>query len=335
MSALSSLPLAFVLAVLAPAQENVWFATDDGGRVCAGPYGRGSKGAVLAQELPREPNDGVRIWGRLVTPSGSPVPNRAVMFRNQVINEPLHDSKIVTDEKGSFAFCGARGKRYEVSITVTNELFTGIGTIEIAEGQDVSMGDIVFDVSSQEGPIVHFSGPLRINGFLSAKSSGKVHSIAPTAQSIAAVYIACSAIPNEYCSGSKVHIVLDDGTDVLPPIDKDQVGGSSASIAKDRRAAVWLADYGNCCTSYPLSMELIVYKPGKPLQKFKGDGRGIFNWQFVAEGKKFAFFQDVAHGPGNPHCELRDIETGRLISKWDGRITQKSPFWARKIGAGF
>lgn len=335
MSALSLHLLAFVLAVLAPARENVRFATDGDGRVCADLYGRGSKGAVLAQELPHEPNDGVRIWGRLVTPSGSPVPNRAVMFRNQVIHEPLHDSQILTDEKGSFAFCGARGKPYEVSITVTNELFMGIGTIEIAEGQDVSMGDIVFDVSSQEGPIVHFSGPLRISGFLPAKSSGKVHGIAPTAQSISAVYIACSAIPKEYCSGSTVHIVLDDGSDVLPPIDKDQVGGSSASIAKDRRAAVWLADYDNCCTSYPLSMELIVYKPGKPLQKFKGDGRGIFNWQFVAEGKKFAFFQDFAHGPGNPHCELRDVETGRLISKWDGRITQKSPLWVRKIGAGF
>jgi hypothetical protein len=290
---------------------------------------------ACGQEPPREPNDGVRIWGRLVTPSGAPVPDRTVTFRNQVINEPLQDSEVVTDETGMFAFSGAKDKQYEVSVTVTNELFMGIGTIEIAEGQDVSMGDIVFEFSSREEPIVHFSGPIRINGLVSARRSGEAPGIAPTAQSIAAVYVACSAIPKEYCSGGTLHIVLDDGTEALPATGEGQVGASSASIAKDRRTAVWLADYDNCCASYPLSLELIVYKPGKPLQKFKGDGRGIFNWQFVAEGRQFAFFQDVAHGPGNPHCELRDVETGRLMSKWDGRITQKSPLWVRKIGAGF
>lgn len=289
---------------------------------------------AFGQGAPRTPNDSVRIWGRLVTPSGAPVPDRTVTFRNQVINEPLQDSKVVTDERGVFAFSGVKGKQYEVSITVTDELFIGIGTIEIAEGHDVSMGDIVFEFSLRE-PVVHFSGPIQIKGLLSTRSSSGVSSLTPTPRSIAAVYVACSAIPKEYCSGGTVHIVLDDGTDVLPPTDKDQIGGSSASITKDRRAAIWLADYGNCCTSYPLSMELIVYKPGKPLQKFKGDSRGIFNWQFVAEGRQFAFFQDVAHGPGNPHCELRDVETGRLISKWDGEITQKSPTWVRRIGAGF
>lgn len=48
MSALRFLPLAFVLTVLAPAQQNVSFATDDGGRICADLYGHGSKGVVLA-----------------------------------------------------------------------------------------------------------------------------------------------------------------------------------------------------------------------------------------------------------------------------------------------
>jgi pimeloyl-ACP methyl ester carboxylesterase len=48
MSALRILPLAFVLTVLAPAQQNIRFATDDGGTVCADLYGQGSKGVVLA-----------------------------------------------------------------------------------------------------------------------------------------------------------------------------------------------------------------------------------------------------------------------------------------------
>jgi pimeloyl-ACP methyl ester carboxylesterase len=48
MLALRFLPLVFVLAVLAPAQQNVWIDTDDGGRLCADLYGQGSKGVVLA-----------------------------------------------------------------------------------------------------------------------------------------------------------------------------------------------------------------------------------------------------------------------------------------------
>jgi pimeloyl-ACP methyl ester carboxylesterase len=48
MSALHFFPLVLVLTVVAPAQQQVSFATDDGGRVCGDLYGRGSKGVVLA-----------------------------------------------------------------------------------------------------------------------------------------------------------------------------------------------------------------------------------------------------------------------------------------------
>src|ERR1700692_4052158 len=48
MSALRFLPLAFVLTVLAPAQQTVSLATDDGGQVCADLYGQGSNAVVLA-----------------------------------------------------------------------------------------------------------------------------------------------------------------------------------------------------------------------------------------------------------------------------------------------
>ncbi len=48
MPALRMLPLALALAVAAPAQQTVSFATDDGGRICADLYGGGSKAVVLA-----------------------------------------------------------------------------------------------------------------------------------------------------------------------------------------------------------------------------------------------------------------------------------------------
>jgi hypothetical protein len=63
-----------------------------------------------------------------------PFRNRTVTLRRLAINEPLQDSKVLTDERGVFAFSAARGNLYEVAITVTDDLFMGVGTIEVAEG---------------------------------------------------------------------------------------------------------------------------------------------------------------------------------------------------------
>jgi pimeloyl-ACP methyl ester carboxylesterase len=48
MSALRILPLTLALTIVAPAQQTVSFATDDGGQVCADLYGQGSNAVVLA-----------------------------------------------------------------------------------------------------------------------------------------------------------------------------------------------------------------------------------------------------------------------------------------------
>lgn len=48
MIALRIVPLALALAVVAPAQQNVTFGTDDGGLLCADLYGQGSNAVVLA-----------------------------------------------------------------------------------------------------------------------------------------------------------------------------------------------------------------------------------------------------------------------------------------------
>jgi alpha/beta superfamily hydrolase len=48
MLALRILPLALVLTIVAPAQQSVSFATEDGGQVCADLYGQGSNAVVLA-----------------------------------------------------------------------------------------------------------------------------------------------------------------------------------------------------------------------------------------------------------------------------------------------
>src|SRR6201993_3724818 len=48
MLALRILPLVMAMMIVAPEQQTVSFATDDGGQVCADLYGQGSKAVVLA-----------------------------------------------------------------------------------------------------------------------------------------------------------------------------------------------------------------------------------------------------------------------------------------------
>ena len=120
-----------------------------------------------------------------------------------------------------------------------------------------------------------------------------------------------------------VHIVHSDGREFVPPKETDQVGTSSPIVTEDKRSAGWLVDFENCCTSYPIPLKLVVYRLGKPLRRFE-PGMGIFDWCFVAGGKQVAFYTDTVHSNLAPHFELRDVESGRLVSKWDGHLNKRS-----------
>jgi hypothetical protein len=65
------------------------------------------------------------------------------------------------------------------------------------------------------------------------------------------------------------------------------------------------------------------------MRRFAGGG-AIMGWHFVARGKQVVFYTDFLHGSSAPQYELRDVETGRLIAKWDGGITNKAPRWIRE-----
>jgi hypothetical protein len=299
--------------------------------IVATSLGIGAFGQVKSDELA----NAVHISGRIVDSTGAPISDRTITFRKVTTKGTLHDSKVRTDEKGMFAFSAAMGVVYQISLTVAEDplVFKGIGTIEIVHAGDIAMGDIVLQFSPQREPMVHLAGPIQIT-----EPPPSRNTIAPSVQtgkatSIAAVYIACSAVPSEFCARGTVHIIHGDGKEVQPPTDEEQVGSSAALISEDKRAVGWLVDSKNCCTSYPLSLKLMVYRGGKPLRGFQGDGRAIFDWHFAAGGKQVAFYQDYAHFAQAQHYELRDIETGRLVDKWDGALTPKSPGWAKGLGA--
>jgi hypothetical protein len=287
---------------------------------------------AFAQAKSNEPIKAIHISGRIASTTGAPISGLTVTLRNVTGgDQPLQDNKVITDEKGVFAFGAARGVEYQAFLDVTQETKMGIGTIEIAEGQDVALGEIVLEFTPKNEPVVHFTGPVQIKDIPSMPHSDGHFAQASKAATIAAIYIPCAAVANEFCTGGTAHIILSDGKEVQPTTQKDQVDCSDPFISEDNRTAGWLVEDDYCCASYPIALGLMVYRPGKPLRGFQGDGRTIFIWHFVAGGKQVAFYQDFLHGNSWAHYELRDIETGHLLGKWDGDKTSKTPAWVKRL----
>jgi hypothetical protein len=127
-----------------------------------------------------------------------------------------------------------------------------------------------------------------------------------------------------------VHIVETGRGDVAVPKEKDQVGITELRVADDKKTVGWLAEYENCCTSYPISLKLVIYKDGKVRQRL-GDGMMIYDWRFWEGGKQAAFCSGTVHGYSGEHCELRDAITGRSLDTLDGHLDENSPNWAKGL----
>ena len=124
------------------------------------------------------------------------------------------------------------------------------------------------------------------------------------------------------------------GREIRPPKDSDQVGVEQVAISADRRAVGWLALHPNCCTTYPIPLELVVLTSART-RTFTGDGQAIWQWAFYADSRRVSYRQGPVHGPATPHFELRDIRTGRLVSSFDGDSTEvrAAPAWVRALRA--
>jgi hypothetical protein len=127
-----------------------------------------------------------------------------------------------------------------------------------------------------------------------------------------------------------VHIVETGRGDKAVPKEKDQVGSSELRIADDKKTVGWLAEYENCCTSYPIPLKLVIYRDGKVRQRL-GDGLMIYDWRFCEGGKQAAFCSGTVHGDSGGHCELHDAISGRTLDTLDGHLDEDSPNWAKGL----
>lgn len=143
-------------------------------------------------------------------------------------------------------------------------------------------------------------------------------------------------------SGQRTIIVPKGG----PPEAGESFGRQTAFgtpvLSDDRRAVGAPAMFANCCTSYDIPLQLVIYSRGTT-HRFEG-GLAIFDWHFADGGRRVVFSQQTVHSACSVHWELRDIATERLIAAADipqacGQIPdppqRKVPKWVTGTVSGF
>jgi hypothetical protein len=103
---------------------------------------------------------------------------------------------------------------------------------------------------------------------------------------------------------------------VIVPKDGDQSSFAEPVLSPDRTAVGAQAEFPNCCTSYDIPLQLVIYARGK-VHRFTGVGLPIFQWHFADDGRRVAFGQEPVHFGCSIHYELRDIDSERLIDSMD------------------
>ncbi|MDR3368663.1 hypothetical protein [Rhodoferax sp.] len=117
-------------------------------------------------------------------------------------------------------------------------------------------------------------------------------------------------------NGSKLEIRDRSGSSWLAPKQDDQVAFRSPKIALNGQYVGWLSLSPNCCASYPIPLAVIVLDTHRQLHAFAGD-QATFGWCFERGGTAVAFKRALLHGATPKLFELRRIEDGALLRKFE------------------
>jgi hypothetical protein len=126
-------------------------------------------------------------------------------------------------------------------------------------------------------------------------------------------------------------IALAGGKKMTVPKERAQVGISEPQTAPDGRTMGWLVDYDDG-VGYPVPGMLVVWRASKVIGRFR-TGQSFYSWTFYSGGKQVAYHVGPLHGEQNSHCELHDVETGKLIAAWEGDLDSgdQRPAWTKGL----
>jgi hypothetical protein len=127
-------------------------------------------------------------------------------------------------------------------------------------------------------------------------------------------------------------ITFPHGEIVTVPKERGQVGVSEGRTAQDSRTVGWLVQNRAGDVDYPISSTLVVWRSGKIIRRFPA-AQVFYSWTFYARGRQVAYHVGPLHGESKSHCELHEIESGRLIAAWDGDLDldNNRPEWTKGL----
>jgi hypothetical protein len=120
----------------------------------------------------------------------------------------------------------------------------------------------------------------------------------------------------------KAHVAFANGVDKIIKPQPEQVGCADVSVADDGRTVGWSVLVQNCCTSYPISTSIVVYKDGH--QHVITTRQMIWKWRFIERGSQIAVLSGPVH-EGASEARLYDWH-GKQLASWDG--SHIPPAWA-------
>ena len=127
-----------------------------------------------------------------------------------------------------------------------------------------------------------------------------------------------------FCGNNgKAHVLYAGKSEKIIPPEGEQVGCGDLAIADDRRSVGWAVQVENCCTSYPIAVELVVLRDGK--KTVISSDQTIYQWRFVDHAEKVAMLSGPVHG-GASQADLYDSRPGKKLKTWNG--SGDAPKWA-------
>lgn len=123
---------------------------------------------------------------------------------------------------------------------------------------------------------------------------------------------------------------LRDGRTATAPKERDQKTLTDPALAGDGRTVGWLGNYDNCCQSYPIPQQLVIWRAGRVIRRIDASAM-IWRWRFYHNGREAGFSDGPTHGSNIPYSyKLYNVTTGRLIREIPGD-SKLAPEWARLL----
>lgn len=127
-----------------------------------------------------------------------------------------------------------------------------------------------------------------------------------------------------------VHVVSG-GKDAVIAAEEGQVGIDAIKVVDEKQTAGWLVLYRDPDRGSPIAGKLVVWRDWRIIRRFQSN-QVFWSWSFERDTEQVAYHVGSAHGESSSHCELHDIQTGRLLSSWDGDLESPDrPAWTKQL----